>query len=192
MTPPSTTPRPGGTPPTAPSASSGAAGTGIASWVTRSQFAVLLACQMPLKSGFPLACRAICPAGAGAVCLAAAGPGEETCPAITARETTHSVTMMPTARAETPNRVRMMPPSRGKRAKSYIAALSTSSCTLVISSAARRVVLRRRVESLAFRKRLLRRARVQQHAEQAVIALVAAALEHERRFLVGSLEVLHR
>src|SRR5438874_1616551 len=193
MTSPSTTPGPGGTPPTAPRARTGAAGTGdspcapvcitraaIASCVTRSQLAVLFACQMPLKSGLPFAWRLTCGDGAGG--RAAADRGVDTCPAITPYEMTLIATMMPTARAETPSRVRMVPPSLRKRGKSL----------LVLASSTGRVVLRRRVGTLAFRKRLLRSARVQQHAEQSVVALVAAALEHERRLLVGPIELLHR
>src|SRR5215216_6076788 len=81
---------------------------------------------------------------------------------------------MPTAVDETPNRVCMMAPSR-----------------LVLAAAARGVVLRRRIGPLAFRKRLLRRSRVQQHAEQPVVALVATTLEDEGRLVVGLLELLH-
>src|SRR5439155_3901267 len=70
---PSTTPSDPGTPPAAPSASTGAAGTwayaygytpccmtapGRASCACRSQCASLLACQIPLKLGLPSAVRA--------------------------------------------------------------------------------------------------------------------------------------
>ncbi len=66
--PPSTTPMPPGTAPTAPSAMTFGAGTGPcgpfcsdsagrAMCISRSQFAVFMACQMPLKSGFPFASR---------------------------------------------------------------------------------------------------------------------------------------
>src|ERR1700739_2869339 len=62
---PSTTPGPGGTPPTEPSASTGAAKTGTSGytpgcatagrigWASRSQFAVVVACQIPFKLGCP-------------------------------------------------------------------------------------------------------------------------------------------
>src|SRR6185503_18844945 len=63
--------------------------------------------------------------------------------------------------------------------------------TLVVAAAGC-VVLRRGVWPLAFRKRFLRRARVQQHAEQAVVALVAAAFEHERGLVVRLFELLDR
>jgi hypothetical protein len=65
---------PGGTQPIEPSASTGAASTGTSLYtpgcaaigldpcVCRSQFAVLFACQMPLKSTFPSAVRRGCPA----------------------------------------------------------------------------------------------------------------------------------
>src|SRR5690348_11677820 len=67
---PSTTPGPGGTPPAAPSASTGAARTGTSGYTpgcatagriacaSRSQLAVVVACQMPFKLGCPFAVRA--------------------------------------------------------------------------------------------------------------------------------------
>ena len=51
---PSTTPRPGGTLNAAPSANTGPCRATCAS---RSQFAVLFACQMPLRSGVPSGVR---------------------------------------------------------------------------------------------------------------------------------------
>ena len=73
---PCTTPTDAGTPPAAPSATTGAAGTSAysngytpgwvtiparAAWASRSQWASLRACQMPLKSGRPSAVRAMSP-----------------------------------------------------------------------------------------------------------------------------------
>src|SRR5258708_36990579 len=68
MGPPSTTPIPGGTDPTAPSARTAAAGTGPygparsaiagrAMCASRSKFASVLACQMPFRSAWPSAAR---------------------------------------------------------------------------------------------------------------------------------------